>query len=334
MKRIRKFIAAAILSAIASPLFAGAGFPTFDLTGYLQEILGYTQDGQQIANEIKNWENELKRWQQVYKAFEGGDLESILGGINGAVGRLDNTLGRYNISVGWLDNVADLSTSVSDTGFDLSDLLASGEFSPRDMTRLYDDITDLSTDVLSLSADIKAATIDNKKQRAEEGEQQAESAEDKESKANTALTGGSSAQTEGTVASEAIEQTTNALSDTYDALTDANAEATQEELESLSAQLALLFGLDPGVVGHAGNLDVLRGLEAFGERGVALPEHLFVHAVCFRQPVKRLPRLHRVDIVLRPVDVDDRPGFLLCHGAEAPQDQEGCDAESFHGRHF
>ena len=157
------------LSAIAVsvlPLSAGAGFPTFDLTGYLQEILGYTQDGQQIANEIKNWENELKRWQQLYKAFEDGDLENILGGINGAVGRLDNTLGRYNISVGWLDGVSDLSTTLTDTGFDIADLVSSGEFSPRDLTRLYDDLTDISTDTISLHADIKAATIDNKKQRA------------------------------------------------------------------------------------------------------------------------------------------------------------------------
>ena len=53
MKRIHKllvFLTVILLPAI--PLSAGAGFPTFDLTGYLQEILGYTQDGQQIANEI------------------------------------------------------------------------------------------------------------------------------------------------------------------------------------------------------------------------------------------------------------------------------------------
>ena len=97
MKRRHRILAEILLIAVSAlPLSAGAGFPTFDLTGYLQEILGYTQDGQQIANEIKNWENELKRWQQLYKAFEDGDLENILGGINGAVGRLDNTLGRYN----------------------------------------------------------------------------------------------------------------------------------------------------------------------------------------------------------------------------------------------
>ena len=121
MKRIHRLLVFLVLIILpAIPLSAGAGFPTFDLTGYLQEILGYTQDGQQIANEIKNWENELKRWQQLYKAFEDGDLENILGGINGAVGRLDNTLGRYNVSVGWLDGVSDLSTSLTDTGFDVA----------------------------------------------------------------------------------------------------------------------------------------------------------------------------------------------------------------------
>ena len=241
MKRRHRILTALLLIAVsAMPLPAGAGFPTFDLTGYLQEILGYTQDGQQIANEIKNWENELKRWQQLYKAFEDGDLENILGGINGAVGRLDNTLGRYNISVGWLDGVSDLSTTLTDTGFDIADLVSSGEFSPRDLTRLYDDITDISTDTMSLHADIKAATIDNKKQRAEEGEEQVESAENKGEQAGTILTGGSSAQTEGTVASEAIEQTTNALADTYDTLTDDNAEVSQEQLESLSASMTVL----------------------------------------------------------------------------------------------
>ena len=121
MKRRHRILTTLLLIAVSAlPLSAGAGFPTFDLTGYLQEILGYTQDGQQIANEIKNWENELKRWQQLYKAFEDGDLENILGGINGAVGRLDNTLGRYNISVGWLDGVSDLSTTLTDTGFDIA----------------------------------------------------------------------------------------------------------------------------------------------------------------------------------------------------------------------
>ena len=241
MKRIHKllvFFAVILLPAI--PLSAGAGFPTFDLTGYLQEILGYTQDGQQIANEIKNWENELKRWQQLYKAFEDGDLENILGGINGAVGRLDNTLGRYNISVSWLDSVSDLSTTLTDTGFDVADLISSGDFTSRDLTRLYDDLTDISTDSLSMYADIKAATLDNKKQRADEGEEQAESAANKEDQASTILTGGSSAQTDGTVASEAIEQTTNALADTYDALTDTNAEYSQEELESIAAKAALI----------------------------------------------------------------------------------------------
>ena len=241
MKRRHRILAAILLIAFSAlPLSAGAGFPTFDLTGYLQEILGYTQDGQQIANEIKNWENELKRWQQLYKAFEDGDLENILGGINGAVGRLDNTLGRYNISVSWLDGVSDLSTTLTDTGFDIADAIASGEFTPRDLSRFYDDLTDISTDTLSLHADIKAATIDNKKQRAEEGEEQVESAENKGDQAGTILTGGSSAQTEGTVASEAIEQTTNALADTYDALTDDNAEVSQEQLESLSASMTVL----------------------------------------------------------------------------------------------
>ena len=228
MKRRHRILTTLLLIAVSVlPLSAGAGFPTFDLTGYLQEILGYTQDGQQIANEL-------------YKAFEDGDLENILGGINGAVGRLDNTLGRYNISVGWLDGVSDLSTTLTDTGFDIADLVSSGEFSPRDLTRLYDDITDISTDTISLHADIKAATIDNKKQRAEEGEEQVESAENKGDQAGTILTGGSSAQTEGTVASEAIEQTTNALADTYDALTDDNAEVSQEQLESLSASMTVL----------------------------------------------------------------------------------------------
>ena len=239
-KRHRLLTLLVLFSFSALPLSAGAGFPTFDLTGYLQEILGYTQDGQQIANEIKNWENELKRWQQLYKAFEDGDLENILGGINGAVGRLDNTLGRYNISVSWLDGVSDLSTTLTDTGFDIADLVSSGDFSPRDLSRLYDDITDISTDTLSLHADIKEATISNKKQRAEEGEDQVESAENKGDQAGTILTGGSTAQTEGTVASEAIEQTTNALADTYDTLTDANAEVSQEELESLSATMTVL----------------------------------------------------------------------------------------------
>ena len=241
MKRRHRILTTLLLIAVSVlPLSAGAGFPTFDLTGYLQEILGYTQDGQQIANEIKNWENELKRWQQLYKAFEDGDLENILGGINGAVGRLDNTLGRYNISVSWLDGVSDLSTTLTDTGFDIADIVSSGDFSPRDLSRLYDDITDISTDTISLHADIKAATIDNKKQRAEEGEEQVESAENKGDQAGTILTGGSTAQTEGTVASEAIEQTTNALADTYDTLTDANAEVSQEELESLSATMTML----------------------------------------------------------------------------------------------
>ena len=241
MKRLHRILTALLLIAISAlPLSAGAGFPTFDLTGYLQEILGYTQNGQQIANEIKNWENELKRWQQLYKAFEDGDLENILGGINGAVGRLDNTLGRYNISVGWLDGVSDLSTTLTDTGFDIADVIASGEFSPRDLSRFYDDLTDISTDTLSLHADIKAATIDNKKQRAEEGEEQVESAENKGDQAGNILTGGSTAQTEGTVASEAIEQTTNALADTYDALTDDNAEVSQEQLESLSTSMTVL----------------------------------------------------------------------------------------------
>lgn len=241
MKRTHKLITALLVTIFLSlPLSAGAGFPTFDLTGYLQEILGYTQDGQQIANEIKNWENELKRWQQLYKAFEDGDLENILGGINGAVGRLDNTLSRYNVSVSWLDGVSDLSTTLTDTGFDIADLISSGDFSPRDLTRLYDDITDISTDSISMYADIKAATIDNRKQRAEEGEEQVESAENKSDQAGSVLTGGSTAQTDGTVASEAIEQTTNALADTYDSLTDANAQISQDQLEGLSAQVSMI----------------------------------------------------------------------------------------------
>ena len=241
MKRIhRPVLIALVFFTFLLPLNAGAGFPTFDLTGYLQEILGYTQDGQQIASELSYWEGEIRRWQQLYKAFEDGDLESIIGGINGAIGRLDNTLGRYNVSVTWLDQVADLSSSVSGIGFDLADAIASGDFTPKDAMGFSDDITDISTDILAMAADVKAETIDNKKDRAEEGEQQAENAEDKESKASSALTGGSTAQTEGTVASEAIEQTTNALSDTYDALTDANAEVAQEELEALSAQLAII----------------------------------------------------------------------------------------------
>lgn len=264
MKTLRATVITFLLSLSMMPLTAGAGFPTFDLTGYLQEILGYTQDGQQIANEIKNWENELKRWQQLYKAFEDGDLENILGGINGAIGRLDNTLGRYNVSVEWLDNVSDLSTTITDTGFDFADIITSGDFSSRDIRNVYDDITDISTDILSLSADIKAANLDNKKQRAAEGEDQVESAENKEDQAGNVLTGGSSAQTEGTVASEAIEQTTNAVSDTFDERTDQNIAEIQNELETMMAQVVVLQE----------TLDRMMAEEEFGDAALEEAESL------------------------------------------------------------
>ena len=240
MKKTRFMLMAVILLIFGTALCAGAGFPTFDVTNYLQEILGYVQDGQQIASELAYWENEIRRWQQLYKAFESGDLEAIIGGITGSLSRLGNTLGRYNVSVGWLDSVTSLSSTLSDTGFDIAEAVSSGSFTARDLKKFNNNVTDLSTDILTLSATIKATNIENRKARAEEGEKQAKNAESKEGKASTILTGGSSAQTEGTAASEAIEQTTNALSDTYDALTDSNAQLSEAALEEMLARLIII----------------------------------------------------------------------------------------------
>ena len=97
------------------------------------------------------------------------------------------------------------------------------------------------------------------------------------------------------------------------------------------AQLAVgqLFG----DARHEGNLEDGRGLQSVGRRGVVLQDDLFAHVVALRQRIERLTRLHGVDIVFRPVDVDDRRGLLRRRGAEAPEGEQGGQAESLH-RHF
>ena len=102
------------------------------------------------------------------------------------------------------------------------------------------------------------------------------------------------------------------------------------EIEGL-AQFLIRFGL--GNIGHKGNLDVLGGFQAAGDRRVVFENHFLAHPVGFRKSVECLARLHRVDVILRSVDVDDRLGLLGRQGAEAPRDHQECGKESFH-RHF
>ena len=89
-----------------------------------------------------------------------------------------------------------------------------------------------------------------------------------------------------------------------------------ERLAEFALRLAVLLR---GDLRHDGNADVRGALQPLGQRRIVLHDDLLAHAVEFRQPVERLARLHGVDVILRPVDIDDRPGlFAGRQGAEAP----------------
>ena len=101
-----------------------------------------------------------------------------------------------------------------------------------------------------------------------------------------------------------------------------------ERLAEFALRLAVLLR---GDLRHDGNADVHGALQPLGQRRIVLHDDLLAHAVEFRQPVERLARLHGVDVILRPVDIDDRPGlFAGRQGAEAPCGEQQCGAKSFH----
>ena len=97
-----------------------------------------------------------------------------------------------------------------------------------------------------------------------------------------------------------------------------------------------LLGELPALVGAIRNLDVLAGPQAADEGGIGAEDLPLPHFISACEGIKRLARLHGVDIILRAVDINDRRGAPIGpgrEGAKAPDEQQGRREESFH-RHL